>query len=104
LPTLFLFGGLRDQDGNKKQISIGAGSANHIEDTDAKAELLEFTGAGMKSIKDDIDDKVATMASIGAKALANGGGGVKSAETAQTADTLQLMGQVFLVRNFQKYA
>lgn len=83
LPTLFLFGDLRDQDGNKKQIAIGAGSANHIEDTDAKAELLEFTGAGMKSIKDDIDDKVATMASIGAKALANGGGGVKSAETAR---------------------
>lgn len=83
LPTLFLFGDLRDQEGNRKQISIGAGSANHIEDTDAKAELLEFTGAGMKSIKDDIDDKVATMASIGAKALANGGDGVKSAETAR---------------------
>jgi len=83
LPTLFLFGDLRDENGNKKQIKVGAGSANHIEDTDAKAELLEFSGAGLGALKSAIDDNVQTMASIGAKMLLGGSNGVKAAETAR---------------------
>ena len=83
LPTLFLFGDLRDENNQKKKIVVGAGSANHIDDTDAKAQLLEFTGAGLGALKSAIDDNVATMASIGAKALVSGGGGVKSAETSR---------------------
>ena len=83
LPTLFLFGDLRDENGVKKQIKVGAGSANVIDDTDAKAELLEFTGAGIGSLKAAIDDNVKTMASIGAKMLVDGSSGVKSAETSR---------------------
>ena len=83
LPTMFLFGELTDSDGNKKQITIGAGSSNHIEDTDARVELLEFTGQGLGSIKSAVDDDVSTMASIGAKMLTNEAGGVKSAETSR---------------------
>jgi hypothetical protein len=83
LPTLFLFGDLRDESGNKKQIKVGAGSANHIDDGDARVELLEFTGAGIGSLKDAIDDNVKTMASIGAKMLTDNSGGVRSAETSR---------------------
>jgi hypothetical protein len=83
LPTLFLFGDLRDESGNKKQIKVGAGSANHIDDGDARVELLEFTGAGIGSLKAAIDDNVKTMASIGAKMLTDNSGGVRSAETSR---------------------
>ncbi len=83
LPTLFLFGELTDENGQKKSIVLGAGSANTIGDTDARAELLEFSGAGLASIKQAIDDDITAMASIGAKMLMSGGGGVKSAETAR---------------------
>jgi hypothetical protein len=83
LPTLFLFGDIRDEDGNKKQITVGAGSANHIEDNEAKAELLEFTGAGLAALKAAIDDDIKTMAGLTAKALMDGSSGVKAAETAR---------------------
>ena len=83
LPTMFLFGDLRDEDGNKKQIKVGAGTANHIDDTEARVELLEFTGQGLGSIKSAVDDDISTMASIGAKMLTNESGGVKAAETAR---------------------
>jgi len=83
LPTMFLFGDLRDEDGNKKQIKVGAGTANHIDDTEARVELLEFTGQGLGSIKGAVDDDISTMASIGAKMLTNESGGVKAAETAR---------------------
>ena len=83
LPTLFLYGDLRNDDGSKKQIKIGAGSANHIEDTDARAELLEFTGAGLGSVTTAVDSLIVTMASIGAKMLADTSGGVKTAETSR---------------------
>lgn len=83
LPTLFLFGDLKDADGNSKQIKVGAGSANHIEDVEAKAELLEFTGAGLGAIKSAIDDDISVMASIGAKMLQDNSQGVKAAETAR---------------------
>ena len=83
LPTLFLFGDLRDENGTRKSIVLGAGSANIVEDTDARAELLEFTGSGLGAIKQAIDDDIMTMASIGAKMLMSGGGGVKAAETAR---------------------
>jgi len=83
LPTFLLFGDLRDENGNKKQIKVGAGCANHIEDVDARAELLEFSGAGLGALKDVINDNVQTMASIGAKMLLGGSNGVKAAETAR---------------------
>jgi hypothetical protein len=83
LPTLFLFGEIVDEKGKPVQIKVGAGSANHISDSDAKVELLEFTGQGLGAIKSAVDDDISTMASIGAKMLTNESGGVKAAETAR---------------------
>ena len=83
LPTMFLFGDLRDENGNKKQIKVGAGTANHIDDEAARVELLEFSGQGLGAIKSAVDDDISTMASIGAKMLTNESGGVKAAETAR---------------------
>jgi len=83
LPTLFLFGDFKDENGQKIQVKVGAGAANQIDDPDAKAELLEFTGAGLGSLKSAIDGDIETMAAIGATMLTSGGGGVKSAETAR---------------------
>ena len=83
LPTMFLFGDLRDEEGKKKQIKVGAGSSNHIDDTEARVELLEFSGAGLSSIKAAIEADVDVMASIGAKMLTGDSAGVKAAETAR---------------------
>lgn len=83
LPTLFLFGEMVDDKGKQIQIKVGPGSANQVADTEAKAELLEFTGAGLGSIKAAVDDDISTMASIGAKMMTNESGGVKAAETAR---------------------
>lgn len=83
LPTLFLFGELTDSDGLPTQITVGAGSTNHIQDNEARAELLEFTGAGLGSISAAIDADVETMASIGARMLQSQSGGVKAAETSR---------------------
>mgnify|MGYP003673208358 FL=1 len=83
LATLFLFGDLRDESGNKKQIKVGVGSANHIEDVEARVEMLTFDGQGMSELRLSITERTQTMASIGAKMLFDGSGGVKSAETSR---------------------
>ncbi|MCP5079127.1 MAG: DUF4055 domain-containing protein [Psychromonas sp.] len=83
LPTMFLFGEMLDNKGDSVEISVGAGSANHITDPSGKAELLEFTGAGLGAIKNAQDDDVKSMASIGAKMLQDSSAGVKAAETAR---------------------
>lgn len=83
LPTLNVFGELTDEEGNKKQLTVGAGSSNQLDDTDARIELLEFTGAGIGALKQAIEEDIHTMASIGAKMLTSEQGGVKAAETAR---------------------
>ena len=83
LPTGFVFGELTDAQGQKKQITVGAGSFNHIDDTDASVQLLEFTGAGLGALRASIDNKINTMASIGATMLTDSSGGVRSAETSR---------------------
>ena len=82
LPTGFIFGELTDSKGRKKQITVGAGSFNHIDDSDARVELLEFKGAGLTALRASINEKVENMASIGATMLTDSSGGVRSAKTA----------------------
>ena len=82
LPTGFIFGELTDSNGRKKQITVGAGSFNHIDDCDAKVQLLEFTGAGLGALRASINEKIENMASIGATMLTDSSGGVRSAKTA----------------------
>ncbi|MCP3672776.1 MAG: DUF4055 domain-containing protein, partial [Gammaproteobacteria bacterium] len=55
----------------------------HISDPNARAELLEFTGAGLGAIENAMASDVAAMAAIGAKMLQNDTTGVKAAETAR---------------------
>ena len=83
LPTLFLFGDLTDDKGQRVKINVGAGSSNHISDNEARAELLEFTGAGLGAIDTAIAADIEAMASIGARMLQAQSGGVKAAETAR---------------------
>lgn len=83
LPTLFLFGDIKDDKGKQISITVGAGSSNHISNEDAKVELLEFTGAGLNSIDVAIKEDIDTMASIGARMLQGTSPGVKAAETAR---------------------
>lgn len=82
LPTGFIFGELTDSKGRKKQITVGAGSFNHIDDIDARVELLEFKGAGLTALRASINEKIENMASIGATMLTDSSGGVRSAKTA----------------------
>lgn len=84
LPTMFIFGSLGvDAEGNEQPIAVGPGTANQILNTEGRAELLEYTGEGLRSIKDAMDDDVATMAAIGARLLQPPRKGVQAAETAR---------------------
>ena len=83
LPTMFLFGDLTDENGQRVKITVGAGSSNHISDTEARAELLEFTGAGLAAIDEAVKGDIEAMASIGARMLQAQNSGVKAAETAR---------------------
>lgn len=84
LPTMFVFGSMSfDDDGNPVPIAVGPGCSNNITQTDGRAELLEFTGAGLKSIADAKADDVAIMAAIGARMLQPQRKGVQAAETAR---------------------
>jgi hypothetical protein len=83
LPTMFLFGDIRDSDNKAVNITVGPGSANHIPNDEARAELLEFTGAGISSISATMDKDVEQMANLGAKMFQNSSDGVRAAETAR---------------------
>lgn len=84
LPTMFIFGSLGvDDNGLEKPIAVGPGTANQIADTEGRAELLEYTGAGLASIRDAMRDDVETMAAIGARLLTPPRKGVQAAETAR---------------------
>jgi hypothetical protein len=102
LPTLFLFGDLSNDDGEEVNVSMGAGVANHIPTTDARVELLEFSGAGLSAIEKAISNTIQTMASIGARMLSDQSGGVKAAETARielSSETATLMTIVNIVED-----
>jgi len=83
LPTWFAFGNFKDAEGNDKQISVGSGDFNVSGDTDARVELIEFSGAGLGAIDTEMKGVISAMASAGAKLLSSDSGGVKAAETAR---------------------
>ena len=83
LPTMFLFGDIRDSENKPVALTVGPGSANHIPNDEARAELLEFTGAGLGSIAATMDKDVEQMANLGAKMFQNSAEGVRAAETAR---------------------
>ena len=83
LPTMFVFGEMLDAKGKPVTMSVGAGSVNHFQDTEASAILLEFTGAGLGAIKETITEDISVMASVAAKMFQNDVNGVRAAETAR---------------------
>jgi hypothetical protein len=83
LPTMFIFGDIRDAENKPVSLTVGAGSANHIPNDDARAELLEFTGAGLGALANTMDKDVEQMANLGAKMFQNSSDGVRAAETAR---------------------
>lgn len=70
-----------DEDGNKKPIAIGSGEAVLIPTPDGKAQYLEFTGAGLKALRELAGDKKDEMATLGARMIASD---KRAAETAET--------------------
>lgn len=83
LPTLNAFGDMVDENGVRKQLTVGPGRVNIIPDTDARIEVTEVSGAGFASLVQSINEDIEVMASIGAKMLTSESGGVKAAETAR---------------------
>lgn len=65
LPTPWVSGQKGD---SSAPLSIGSGTAWDL-DVNGKAGMLEFTGAGLSSIRDDIQDMQKQMASLGARLL-----------------------------------
>ena len=86
LPTP-VFSGLSENDlpvgddGKAKPIAIGSGEAIMIPQPEGRASYLEFTGAGLKSLRELAEDKKSDMATLGARMIASD---KKAAETAET--------------------
>jgi len=76
LPTPYVFGGPEDQ-----VLKIGSGTAWTGGNSDVKVGMLEFTGAGLKSLADAISDSVSYMASLGARLLEAEKAAAETAET-----------------------
>ena len=83
IPTVFIYGDIRDENNQQIKITAGAGSFNHITDTEARAEMLEFKGDGLKSIRESIKEDVSDMVAGGARMFSTPTLGVKAAETAR---------------------
>jgi hypothetical protein len=72
-----------DEQGKPKDTKfyIGSTTAWVFPDANTKVDFLEYTGAGIASIKANLDDKKSEMAAIGARMLAPEKTGVEAAET-----------------------
>ncbi len=81
LPTAVISGYTKENEGDK--LYIGSSSAWVFPDPQARASYLEFTGAGLSPIADEMAKTEERMAVIGARLLATE---KKDAETAQTAN------------------
>lgn len=81
LPTLFL-SGFVNEDGSTPTFYIGSQSAIVSPHPDAKGQYIEFTGAGLSALRENLDRKELQMAIIGARMLFAEKKGVEAAETA----------------------
>ena len=70
-----------DDQGNAKPIAIGSGEAVLIPREGGKASYLEFTGAGLKALRDLAEDKKQEMATLGARMIASEKAAAETAET-----------------------
>jgi hypothetical protein len=84
LPTLFISGYRADpNDPNNKAIYIGGSAANCLPDPTARAYFVETSG-NFTALRDNLNEKKAEMAVLGARMLEQQQRAVQSAETLQT--------------------
>lgn len=85
LPTAWIAGYQNDMDAEGKPVQanfyIGSTVAWVFPDANTKVDFLEYTGAGISSIKDNLTEKKTEMAAIGARMLTPEKSGVEAAET-----------------------
>lgn len=77
-----------DEKGNQREenpvpVTLGPDKFIHFPDTCTEAGMLEFSGAGLASIREAMDDKKESMAILGARLISAEKKGVESAETAE---------------------
>jgi hypothetical protein len=105
LPTLFISGYNADnvQPGQPNKIYIGGPSANCLPDPAAKAYFVETSG-NFQALRDNLNEKKAEMAVLGARMLEQQQKGVQSADTikersageqSQLAGMAQITGMAF---------
>lgn len=90
LPTLFVAGysPLPPKEGEPpEEIYLGSQTAIVSNDSNAKANFIEFTGNGLGTIEKNMDRKENHMAILGAKMLSNDPKKVEAAETTQLKRT-----------------
>jgi len=78
-PTPWVAGNINEKN---KPTQIGSG-AFWVLPENAQAGMLEFTGAGISAIKTAMDDKVAQMATLGARMVYDGKGRNETTDTAK---------------------
>lgn len=85
LPTAYICGLQKSFGEDGKEIEnkfyIGSGTAWVFPNPETKVDFLEYSGAGIGSIKANLDDKKLEMAAIGARALAPDKSGVEATTT-----------------------
>lgn len=81
LPTGYITG-VRTDEANPLDIYLGSQKMLLLPDATSKAAFMEFTGAGLSSLKTNLTDKEAMMAVLGARMLEQQRKGVEAAETA----------------------
>lgn len=71
LPTAWVAGFNNKGDGTGQKLYVGSQTAWVFESPEAKAGYLEFTGTGLKALKENLDGKKQEMATLGARMLAD---------------------------------
>ena len=81
LPTAFIYGHQKPVGGGEKNIYVGGTTFNILPRPEAKAEFVEVTSE-FKALRQNLQDKQAMMAVLGARMLETQRPGVEAAETA----------------------
>lgn len=82
-PTMYVFGyNATEPNGQPTPIYVGSETAIVLNNPEAKAGFIEFTGQGLEPLENNLDRKQQQMALLGARVIANEQKGVEAADTA----------------------
>ncbi len=82
LPTAVISGFKPDPNNKGEKFYIGSTTAWTFSDANTRADFLEFTGQGLKSLVDNLTKKESHMAILGARMLESQVPGIEAADTA----------------------